>query len=74
MEIEWLGELEARVHEAAARLRELKKENGDLERRVADLEAQAAAAPGQADWEAERDDIRRRVEKLAASLEDLLED
>jgi septal ring factor EnvC (AmiA/AmiB activator) len=74
MEIDWLDELEARVHEAAARLRELKERNGDLERRLAELETQLAATPGQADWESERDDIRRRVEKLAASLEDMLEE
>lgn len=74
MEIEWLDELEGRVHEAATRLRELKGRNADLERRVAELETQLAATPDQGDWEAERDDIRRRVEKLAASLEDLLEE
>jgi septal ring factor EnvC (AmiA/AmiB activator) len=74
METEWLDELEARVREAAARLRELKSRNGELERRIADLETQLAATPGQADWEAERDDVRRRVEKLAASLEDLLDE
>jgi len=74
MEIEWLDELEARVKEAAARLKELKESNGDLERRVAELEARLAANPETAGWEAERDDIRRRVEKLAASLEDLLEE
>ena len=74
MEIEWLDDLESRVHEAAARLRELKDKNGGLERRIAELETQLAATPGQADWESERDDIRRRVEKLASSLEDLLEE
>jgi len=38
MEIEWLDDLEARIHEAAERLKALKEKNGALERRVADLE------------------------------------
>lgn len=79
MEIEWLDALEARVHEAAERLRELKEENADLERRNAELEARLAAAGSPAsdaggDWQSERDGIRRRVEKLAATLEELLEE
>jgi phage shock protein A len=73
MEIEWLDELETRVHEAAARLKELKERNGELESRVSELETQLAANPAQAEWESERDDIRRRVEKLASTLEGLLE-
>jgi chromosome segregation ATPase len=74
METEWLDDLEARVREAAARLQELKARNGELESRVAELETQLAASPAQADWEGERDGIRRRVEKLASTLEDLLEE
>jgi chromosome segregation ATPase len=74
MEIEWLDDLETRVHEAAARLQELKGRNGELESRVAELEAQLAASPAPAGWEGERDSIRRRVEKLASTLEDLLEE
>ncbi len=80
MELDWMDDLEARVHEAAERLSELKQKNAELETQVADLEAQlaAATAPGAegppAAWEGERDAIRRRVEKLAATLEDLLEE
>lgn len=74
MEIEWLDDLEARVREAAARLQELKGRNGELESRVAELEAQLAASPAHGEWEGERDDIRRRVEKLASTLEEMLED
>jgi len=78
MEIEWLDDLEARIHEAAERLRALKEKNGALERRVADLEAdleaQRAASAPDPGWEGERAGIRRRVEKLASTLEDLLEE
>src|SRR5262249_11942990 len=82
MAMDWLDDLETRVHDAAERLRELKDQNADLERRIAELETKLAAAAeaGHAgasdafDWAAERDDIRRRVEKLAASLDELLEE
>jgi chromosome segregation ATPase len=75
MEIEWLDALETRVHEAAERLRDLKEKNADLERRNAELEARpAAAGPDPGDWQSERDGIRRRVEKLAETLGELLEE
>jgi len=74
MEIEWLDDLEARIHEAAERLRALKEKNGARERRIADLEAQLAAAAPDPGWEGERAGIRRRVETLASTLEDLLEE
>jgi len=74
MEIEWLDDLETRVREAVARLQELKGRNGELESRVAELETRLAASPPHGEWEGERDDIRRRVEKLASTLEDLLEE
>jgi len=81
MAMDWLDDLETRVHDAAERLRELKDQNADLERRIAELEAKLAAAPeaepadssAASEWAAERDDIRRRVERLAATLEELLE-
>jgi len=50
------------------------EKNGDLDRRVADLEAQLAASAPDPGWERERAGIRRRVEKLASTLEDLLEE
>lgn len=83
---EWLDVLEAKVHEAAETLRQLRDRNRELEIRTAELEEQLAAAeaavagagtPGDGDegaraWEEERDEIRRRVEKLTAGLEELV--
>ncbi len=42
--MEWLEELETRVHEAAERLRELREENQSLQERVDELETKLAAA------------------------------
>jgi chromosome segregation ATPase len=42
--MEWLEELETRVHEAAERLRELREENQSLQERVDELEMKLAAA------------------------------
>jgi len=76
----WLEELQTRVREATARLGELREENRGLAARVEELEA-AAAAGGEADtadaaeagdWPRERREIRRRVERLTGTLEDLL--
>ena len=73
-----LDQLEARVQAAAERIRSLKKENAELSNRVEELvkeaEEREAAAGDQLAWEDERDEIRRRVEKLTATLESLLED
>ena len=77
MATEWLQDLEERVKEASDRLGGLRKENEKLKRRIAKLEEQVAAAPDAdeaAAWAAERDDIRKRVEKLADHLGDLLKD
>jgi len=71
--IAWLRDLEEKVREASARLRELRAENAELTRRIRELEASGAATAGGA-WSAERDEIRQRVEKLAAYLEELLKD
>ena len=65
-----LDTLEKRVADAAAKLGELREENSTLRARVAEL---AVAHPGsEAAWEREREQIRKRVEKLAARLEALL--
>lgn len=84
-----LDELERRVHAAAARLRELSAENARLAGRVAELEAAAEEArqrssgsePAEsepagavAEWRREREEVRRRVEKLARRLSELLGD
>lgn len=73
-----LDQLEERVQAAAERIKSLKRENAALAGRVDDLVKEAtereAAASGHQAWEAEREEIRRRVEKLTATLEGLLED
>jgi predicted RNase H-like nuclease (RuvC/YqgF family) len=77
MAIDWMDALEEKVHEAAERLAELKEENQALARRVEELETQLAATQtdeaGEA-WKAEREEIRRRVEKLTRGLEGLVGD
>lgn len=87
-EIDFLDALEAKIHEAAERLRALRSENRALAQRVADLEAQlaergedaavidmaGAANGGNEEWRLERDAIRQRVESLAGRLEELLEE
>lgn len=76
MEIDWLDSLESRVREAAERLQTLRQDNQQLRDRVSDLEgrlAEAEARNGDAagSWEAEREEIRRRVEGLSRRLEEL---
>jgi hypothetical protein len=75
MSVELLDELEARVQEAGERLRALREQNARLSERVAELEEQIAEREGEgpADWQAERDLVRRRLEALVATLEGLLE-
>lgn len=79
---DWLGALEESVRQATARLGELREENRALTQRVQELESQLAAAQatpatlenaGAEAWEAEREEIRRRVEKLTLGLEALIE-
>ncbi|HTQ81577.1 MAG TPA: cell division protein ZapB [Thermoanaerobaculia bacterium] len=75
MAIDWLDGLEARVREASARLGELKEENHALTLKVEELETRIAASEDGAAahaWEAERDEIRSRVEKLTQTLEALV--
>jgi predicted RNase H-like nuclease (RuvC/YqgF family) len=78
MAIDWLDALEEKVHEAAERIAELKEENQALARRVEELETQlAATTPEEPDeageaWKTEREEIRRRVEKLTRGLEGLV--
>jgi hypothetical protein len=72
MSAELLDELEARVHEAAERLRALREQNARLSERVTELEGQLAAREEEGAWVAEREEIRRRLERLVAGLEGLL--
>lgn len=72
-----LDELEARVREAAERIRALKEQNARLAERVSELEEQLTAAEeaeGRSAWEAERDEVRRRLQGLTETLEGLLEE
>lgn len=74
-EIDWLEALEERVREAAEKLRELREENRALARRVEALEGEleeARQVDDAAGWQRERDEIRRRVERLAEGLEELI--
>ncbi len=73
--IDWLDVLELKVREASERLSELKEENRALIQKVEELESQLAVVQSDESaqgWEAEREEIRRRVEKLTLGLEALI--
>jgi predicted RNase H-like nuclease (RuvC/YqgF family) len=76
METKWLADLEKKVDKAAAELASLRKQNKSQAAKIKKLEDQLAEAAGgaasAADWDQERDEIRKRVEKLSAGLEKLL--
>jgi predicted nucleic acid-binding Zn-ribbon protein len=74
MAIDWLSTLEDKVRAAAERIRSLNEENSALRRRVSELEEQLAAPEdaGASHWEAERQEIRQRVERLTQHLEELV--
>lgn len=78
--IEWLGGLEGKVREAARRLQALRQENRKLASQVQDLESRLAVAEAQSGtaadgpWQEERAEIRRRVESLTATLEELIDE
>ncbi len=76
MDAKWLTDLEKKVDAAAAELQNLRKENRtqksaikELEKKLAEAQAAGSSASG---WEKERDEIRKRVEKLSTTLEGLL--
>ena len=75
MSIEWLGDLEARITEAAEELRRLRGENEELRGELIELRAHAETAPELevAQWAAERDEVRARVTRLVEQLEALLD-
>jgi chromosome segregation ATPase len=74
VEIEWLGNLETRVREAAARLGELREENRTLRQKIKDLETQAAtlslppAEPETREPDEELEALRARVRALEEDL------
>ena len=69
MQIDWLEGLESRVRNAVEQLAELREENRKLRDTLKGLETRLAA--GGSAWEAEREEVRRRVEVLTARLEGL---
>lgn len=75
MTIEWLGDLEARITEAAEELRRLRGENEELRAELIELRAHAGTAPERevAQWAAEREEVRTRVARLVEQLEALLD-
>lgn len=82
MSLNWITDLEQKVEAAARELETTRKENRQLEKKVQRLQQQlrelrpTAATPAEAEsgaaWRKERKLIRRRVAKLAESLETLL--
>ncbi len=75
MEMGWLSDLEEKVRRASEELGALRQENRELHRRVQDIEDVASRQDRElaVAWEAERAEIRRRVERIAQGLADLLE-
>ena len=76
MSTDWLADLEAKVQTAVDELKAVRKENVSQKKKIADLEKKLANTQQQNqssdDWEKERTEIRKRVEKLASGLEKLL--
>lgn len=80
MSVDWLGDLESRVHSAAERLKGLREENRALAARVEELEGRlavlplaspAAAAPEHGDapeLRARNQELERRLEGLDQEL------
>lgn len=79
MSLDFLKPLEERVERAAAEIATLRGRGSELEGRIAELERALAAAveakgakAAPADWEREREALRRRVAALVERLETLL--
>lgn len=70
-----LDALEQRVDQAGERFVSLRDEIAQLKARVAELERELDSARGEGEraWAKEREQLRRRVEKLAGRLGALLE-
>ena len=76
MDAKWLTDFEKKVEAAAAELKKLRKENASQKTKIdqlqKDLKAAQDSGESAAEWEAEREELRQRVEKLSAALEDVL--
>jgi FtsZ-binding cell division protein ZapB len=69
MSAEFLESLEARVAQAIDRLAALAEENEELRQRIAGLEGELASkSEVPSTWKKEREEIRRRVERLVEKL------
>lgn len=76
MEVKWLNDLEKKVEKTLAELQRLRKENATQKTKIKQLQVQLTeaknAGKSAAGWDKERDQIKKRVEKLSAGLEKLL--
>ncbi len=73
--MEWLKELEDQVKRAGKEIAALRKQNRSLASQVKRLKREARVADEAAagDWDEERAELRRRAEKVAATLESILD-
>ena len=76
MNAKWLTDFEKKVETVVAELQMLRKENASQRTKIDKLEKELEKARDEGQsasgWEAEREDVRQRVEKLSAELETLL--
>jgi len=73
MAVTWLAQLEEQVRSASQELVDLRKKNRSLARKTEKLQAQLGeqSAAGRDEWEAERAELKKRVEKLISQLDSL---
>ena len=73
--MEWLKQLEEQVTRATQEIAALRKQNRSLGSQVKRLkrQAQVSGEAAAGDWDAERAEIRRRTEAIAATLESILD-
>ena len=76
MSLDWISDLERKVESAVRELEAARKENRALKKKVQRLQQQLRvdqrSSDAEAAWQKERRLVRRRVAKLAESLEKLL--
>ena len=83
-EMAWMTDLEAQVEAAVTEIERLRAENASLDEELAEVRQQlenAGAAgdddggedEGREEWEAERAEVRKRVEGLVGKIEALLD-
>ncbi len=72
--MDWLSDLEDKVVAAGTQLEALRRENRSFKTKIQKLRrelAEVRADGGDRDWGRQRDEIRRRVSRLARQLEKL---